>query len=215
MTDQHDELLARMRAADPAADLTPADPGRTARLLEDAMSHPVEQPVDRPAEHTVDQSTPLRRRSPLAWVAAAAAVLVIAGVGAFALLGGDDTAVPSVNEPPPSVMTLSARPPSTAKCMVVSPAVLQQQEVAFDGTVNSISEGLVTLDVGHWYLGGDADQVTVEAPPADLQALVQAADFKVGQRYLVSATGGSVSVCGFTAPYSAELAAMYDEAFGA
>ena len=147
---------------------------------------------------------------------AAAAVLVIVGVGAFALLGGgDDPAVPSAKEPPPSVMTLSARPPTTAKCMVVSPAVLQQQEVAFDGTVHSISDGLVTLDVSHWYLGGDADQVIVQAPNADLQALVQAADFKIGQRYLVSATGGSVTVCGFTAPYSAELAAMYDEAFGA
>ena len=209
---EHDELLARMRAADPAAVLSPADPGRTARLLEDAMSHDVDRPTDEP----VDQSTPLRRRSPLAWLAAAAAVLVIAGVGAFALLGGgDDPAVPSANEPPPSVMTLSARPPSTAKCMVVSPAVLQQQEVAFDGTVNSISDALVTLDVSHWYLGGDADQVTVQAPPADLQALVQAADFKVGQRYLVSATGGSVTVCGFTGPYSADLAAMYDQAFGA
>ena len=167
-------------------------------------------------ETHADQDTPVRKRSPLAWLVAAAAVLVIAGVGTFALLGGgDDPAVPSAKEPPPSVMTLSALPPSTAKCMVVSPAVLQQQEVAFDGTVNSISDGLVTLDVSHWYLGGDADQVTVQAPPADLQALVQAADFKVGQRYLVSATGGSVTVCGFTAPYSAELAAMYDEAFGA
>jgi hypothetical protein len=204
---EHDELLARLRAADPAADLAPADPGRTARLLEDAMTHDVETHAD--------QDTPVRKRSPLAWLVAAAAVLVFAGVGAFAFLGGDDPAVPTAKEPPPSVMTLSARPPSTAKCMVVSPAVLQQQEVAFDGTVSSISDGLVTLDVSHWYLGGDADQVTVQAPPADLQALVLAADFKVGQRYLVSATGGSVTVCGFTAPYSAELAAMYDEAFGA
>ncbi len=199
--DEHDELLARLRAADPAASLAPADPGRTARLLEDTM--------------TPDQDTPVRRRSPLAWLVAAAAVLVIAGVGAFAFLGGDDSAVPSADEPPPSVLTLSARPPTAAKCLVVSPAALQQQEVAFDGTVNSITEGLVTLDVSHWYLGGNADQVTVEAPTADLQALVQAANFEVGERYLVSATGGSVSVCGFTAPYSPDLAALYDEAFGA
>jgi hypothetical protein len=81
-----DELLARLRAADPAADLSPADPGRTARLLEDAMTHDVETHAD--------QDTPVRKRSPLAWLVAAAAVLVIAGVGAFGFLGGDDPAVP-------------------------------------------------------------------------------------------------------------------------
>lgn len=204
-----DELLARLRAADPAASLPPADPGRTARLLEETMSHDLDTPV-------VDQDTPVRRRPPLAWLVAAAAVLVIAGVGTFAVLGGgDDASVPAVQEPPASVMTLSARPPTTAKCMVPNIEVLQQQQVAFDGTVSSISDGLVTLDVSHWYLGGDADRVTVKAPPADLQALVQAADFRVGERYLVSATDGAVTVCGFTAPYSADLAALYEQAFAA
>jgi hypothetical protein len=203
-----DELLASLRAADPAASLPPADPGRTARLLEDTMSHDV---GTTPAP---DQDTPVRRRSPLAWLVTAAAVLVIAGVGAFAVLSGDDgPGVPTAQDPAPTVMQLSARPPSTAKCMVVSPAVLAQQQVAFDGTVASITDGTVTLDVGHWYHGGDADQVSVQAPPADMQALVQAADFRVGGRYLVSATDGSVSVCGFTAPYSDELAAMYGQAF--
>ena len=49
-----------------------------------------------------------------------------------------------------------------------------------------IADGTVTLDVTEWYRGGPADQVTVDAPPADMQALVQAADFQAGQRYLVS-----------------------------
>jgi hypothetical protein len=48
-----------------------------------------------------------------------------------------------------------------------------------------------------------------------MQALVGAADFKAGQRYLVSANDGFVTVCGFTAPYSDDLAALYAEAFGA
>jgi hypothetical protein len=201
-----DELMARLRAVDPAASLPPADPGRTARLLEDTMSHDLDTPAD--------QDTPVRRRSPLAWVVAAAAVLVIAGVGVFAVLGGGDSPnVPTAEEPAPSVLALSARPPTTAKCMVVSPEVLANQQVAFDGTVVSITDGLVTLDVTTWYRGGDADQVTVQAPPADLAALVSAAEFQVGQRYLVSATDGFVSVCGFTAAYSDDLAAMYAQAF--
>ena len=65
-----------------------------------------------------------------------------------------------------------------------------------------------------WYRGGPADQVTVGAPPDGMQALVQAADFQIGQRYLVSANDGFVTVCGFTAPYSDDLAALYAEAFG-
>ena len=201
-----DELMARLHAADPAASLPPADPGRTARLLEDTMSHDLDSPVD--------QDTPVRRRSPLAWLVAAAAVLVIAGVGVFAVVGGDDNpTVPTAKEPAPSVLALSARPPSSAKCMVVSPEVLANQQVAFDGTVASITDGLVTLDVTSWYRGGDADQVTVQAPPENLEALVSAADFQVGQRYLVSATDGFVSVCGFSAAYSDDLAAMYAQAF--
>ena len=201
--EQGDELLARLRAADPASSLPPVEPGRTARLLEDVMSHDLETPV-----------TDVRRRSPLTWLVAAAAVLVIAGVGAFAFLSGDDTQqVPTADRPAPTTLALSARAPANAKCAAVSAELLANQQVAFDGTVASITDGLVTLDVTSWYRGGDADRVTVEAPPKDLQMLVQAADFQVGQRYLVSANDGYVTVCGFTAAYSDELAALYAQAF--
>jgi hypothetical protein len=212
MTDfEHDdELLARLRAADPAASLPPADLGRTARLLEDTMSHDTATPEGTP----VTDEPGSRNRSPLTWLVAAAAMLVIAGVGAFAVFSGDDTTrVPTATDPAPTVMELSAHPPTTAMCLRLSAQVLANMEVAFDGTVTSIDDGLVTLDVGHWYRGGDAELVTVKAPPANLQALIQAASFEVGQRYLVSANDGFVSVCGFTAPYSDELAAMYAEAY--
>lgn len=41
--DPDDVLLARLRAADPAADLPPAAPERVRRLLEDVMKNPVDQ----------------------------------------------------------------------------------------------------------------------------------------------------------------------------
>ena len=51
MTDStDDELLARLRAADPAASLPPADPSRVARLLEDTMSHDRHRPHARATE---------------------------------------------------------------------------------------------------------------------------------------------------------------------
>jgi hypothetical protein len=214
MSDTHDdELLARMRAADPAASMPPADPGRTARLLEETMSHDVD--TDLPDSDLANSDLSGRRRSPLTWLVAAAAVLVIVGVGAFALFFQEDShQAPTATHPQPSVMTLQARPPVAAKCAPVSATTLANQDTAFDGTVASIADGVVTLDVGHWYRGGDADQVSVQATPADLQALVQAADFQVGQRYLVSANRGFVTVCGLTASYSDDLAAMYAEAFG-
>jgi len=196
------ELFERLRAHDPAASLPPAEPARVARLLEDAMSH--------------DLDTPARRRTALTWLVAAAALLVIAGVGVFAVVGGDDEPqLPTAQDPAPTVVELSARPPVAAKCAVPSAEILSLQETAFDGTVSAIADGTVTLDVAKWYRGGPADQVTVDAPPTDMQALVQAADFQAGQRYLVSANDGFVTVCGFTAPYSDDLAALYAEAFGA
>ena len=210
MTDHStdDELFERLRTRDPATSLPPADSAQVARLLEDAMSH------DLDTRSPGGSQTDPRRRTPLTWLVAAAAVLVIAGVGAFAFLGGEDEpTVPAAQAPAPTVMELAAHPPTTALCMRVSAEVLANMEVAFDGTVTAIDDGLVTLDVGHWYRGGDADLVTVKAPPASLRALIQAASFEVGQRYLVSANDGFVSVCGFTAPYSDELAAMYAEAY--
>ena len=38
--------------------------------------------------------------------------------------------------------------------------------------------------------------------------------FEEGKRYLVSAVDGQVATCGLSAPYSEEMAAAYDEAFG-
>ena len=96
---------------------------------------------------------------------------------------------------------------------MVSARLIALQQTAFEGTVTALDDRLVTLSVEHWYRGGDADQVTIAATPAYLRALLQGADFEMGERYLVSASDGTVSVCGFTAPYSDELAALYAEAY--
>jgi len=217
-----DELLARLQSLDPAASLPPADPERLARLLEDTMSHDPQSAG--PDEETpgAAAATGARARSPLTWLVAAAAVLLIVGVGTWSLVSGDDPAGPgtaasgsgSPGSDDDGPLVLSARPPAQGKCMVPNATVLSGQSVAFDGTVSAITDDQVTLDVTHWYRGGKADQVTVQAPAADLSALVQAVQFKAGERYLVSATDGYVTVCGFSGTYSEELAALYDEAFG-
>ncbi|MBF4769692.1 hypothetical protein ISU10_18135 [Nocardioides agariphilus] len=207
-----DQLRELMSSRDPAASLPPARPERVARLLEDTMSPDVQTPADQ------RQEADPRRRTPLTWVLAAAAVLVIAGVGFFALNGGEGrqpTATPPSSEAPRTVLHLTAPPPTQGRCAMVTARLLGNQDSAFDGTVTAIDGRSVTLEVSHWYRGGDQDLVVVEAPDPEMQALIQSVTFDQGGRYLVSATDGIVTVCGFSAAYSDDLAAIYAEAFGA
>lgn len=202
-----EELRDQLRSADPAASLPPADPSRVARLLEDVMS------TELTGEN---RATGTRQRGPLTWLVAAAAVLIIAGIGLFAVLTHDeDPAAPPTAERTLTVTDLNA--PSTAayaaKCMVPNAEVVAEQSTAFEGTVTSIADGVVTLTVDRWYAGGTTDLARVQAPPDQMQALVGAVDFERGGRYLVSATDGRVTVCGFSARYSSDLAALYEQAF--
>ncbi len=205
MTD--DELRARLQASDPASSLPPADPERAAELLEDVMSTELT---------TESRETGTHNRSPLTWLVAAAAVLIIAGVGVFAVVGhDDDPAAPPTAADARTVTELSAPSPSAyaARCMVPNAETLSQQSLAFSGTVTSLADGVVTLTVDHWYAGGPTDLVRVQAPDAQLQELVGAVEFEDGGRYLVSASNGQVTVCGFSAPYSSDLAGLYGQAF--
>ncbi|MCW2766555.1 MAG: hypothetical protein JWO11_2514 [Nocardioides sp.] len=202
--DSDDELRARLRDADPAASLPPADPDRVARLLEDTMSS---DPT------TESRGTGTHDRSPLTWLVAAAAVLIIAGVGFFGFqsLSGGDNKVPTASTQP--TVTELTGGTAAGRCMVPTAEVLANQAVAFEGTVQAISAGVVTLVPGHFYAGAETDLVEVQAPPDELAQLIGAVDFQVGGTYLVSATGGRVSVCGFSGPVTPALQALYAEAF--
>jgi hypothetical protein len=207
MTD--DDLFDRLHASDPAASLPPADPERVARLLEDVMSTELT---------TENRETGTHGRGPLTWLVAAAAVMIIAGVGLFAVLNHDEdpAAPPTAKDTTltePTVTELTA--PDTAqpaRCMVPNAEVLAQQSVAFDGTVTGIEGGVVTLAPATWYAGEPTDLVRIQAPSQEVAELLPV-NFEEGGRYLVSATDGVMTVCGFSAAYSAELAALYEQAF--
>ena len=72
----------------------------------------------------------------------------------------------------------------------------------------------VTLEVDHWYKGGDADVVQLTSPGDESVLLEGGIQFAEGERYLVSASEGTVSSCGFSGPYTDEMAAAFAEAFG-
>lgn len=124
-----------------------------------------------------------------------------AGSNAGSNPSGDDT------------LALTADGSTTAKCAMPSAQILATFDTAFEGTVTSIDDGTVTLEVDRWYTGGEASTVTVVAPSKALEDLLMAVDFREGRTYLVSADNDRVTLCGFTAETSPELGALYEEAY--
>jgi hypothetical protein len=219
MTD--DEVFDRLRAADPAHSLPPADPERVARLLEDAMTEDTQHETQHDTV-TETRETGARDRGPLTWLVAAAAVVLIAVAGTFALVDlGDDPATPPAAGGDPSgaatpTVTLLSLPDAVAgRCIVPNAQLLSGAAYAVVAEVVSVTEGVVTLDATEWYAGEPTDQLEVAQSDGDLQALIGATEFENGQRYLVAGTDqGRVMVCGFTGPYTDQLAALYAQAFG-
>jgi hypothetical protein len=214
--DEDPQLRGLLGQTDPAHSLTPADPQGLARLLleiqEDTMSNDLDTRTDLP-----QQTTELRRRGPLAWLVAAAAVAVIAGGGfaAVSSMGGDDTvqqAGPGTTVEP-VVLTLDAPSPVAGKCAVPTPELLGGAEVAFAGTVTAIDGDVVTLTPTETFAGESADEIEVVGMRPDLRALGGQVEFVVGGTYLVSATGGQISACGFSGTATPELTQLYDLAF--
>ena len=64
--------------------------------------------------------------------------------------------------------------------MVPNAEVVAQQSIAFDGTVTTLADGVVTLTPTHWYAGDATDLVRVQAPSDEMQDLVGAVDFEDG-----------------------------------
>lgn len=100
-----------------------------------------------------------------------------------------------------------------ASCLAFDPAILADMPVAFEGTVTAVDGNQVTLDVDHWFKGGDTDEVIVTAPQG-LEALIGGISFEDGEQYLVSASEGQVNYCGFSGQSTTELRAGFEEAFG-
>lgn len=210
--DADDALFARMSASDPVAGLPRADRGQVTRLLEDVLTRSHDAG---PGARTESRETGARGRSPLTWLVTAAAVALIAAAGAFAVVGrgGGDPAPPAAQQPA-TVTRLTMQHRSDARCMVPDAQVLGHAVVAVDAEVVSVSSGVATLDVSHWYAGEETGKVTVDQSSADRQDLTGAPVFEPGKRYLVAATSDrQVMVCGYSGRWSEHLAALYHRAF--
>jgi hypothetical protein len=170
--------------------------------LEEIMNTQMtEQPENQPA--------PVRSR----WVlgVAAAAALVVAVGGALALTNGG-SADPTVAAGPPLELNAGTND-SMAMCIVFDVEFLAPMPVAFEGTVTEVEGDRVTLTADHWFKGGDASQVVINAPQG-LEALIASFPLELGEQYLITATDGNVNYCGFSGPSTPELRSAFEEAFG-
>jgi len=102
---------------------------------------------------------------------------------------------------------------SMMSCLAFDPAVLAEMPLAFEGAATAMDGDRVTLDVGQWFKGGEADEVVLSAPQG-LEALIGGIQFEVGGQYLISATDRQVNYCGFSGEATPELRASFESAFG-
>lgn len=196
MTDD-DDLRVRLRRADPAAALEPASPTQVAHLVEDAMS-----------------------RTTRRWALPVAAVLVlIAGGAAWAVTR------PSAPEP---VAAPTAPPAASASGSVVLRAtgvqgkcrepeagrLAESADFAFEGTVRTIENGRVVLDVSRTFRGTAVARVEVAQAGGASETMLGSGKFETGRDYLVSSAAGAILICGYSGEADAiGLRDLYEAAF--
>lgn len=200
--DLDDELRARLRGIDPMPDSVPYQPasGHSAReLMEQTMQ-------TEPFPARPDQRSTTWWRTPAAAVAAVATVAAL-GVGGIAAFNNASET--------PSIMSLEGpgADDPMAMCLAIDATSLGMFPVAFAGSAIEVDDGVATLEVTEWFRGGDADRVTIEAPPAQ-PALIGGVDIEVGGDYLITADNNTVSNCNFSDRATPELEALYRSAFG-
>lgn len=146
-------------------------------------------------------------------LSAASAVLIVVAGGIVLATRGADTPAPGPRGP----VT-----PGAASCVeLYSIDTLTNRQLAFDGTVASVVGDRVTFTVGEWFKGGSEAEITLEGA-STLGGITSAGpgvSLEPGSRLLVAGDGGFAWGCGFTQPYSRDVAAEWrvalDEGSGA
>lgn len=207
MSQEHDDLRARLARIDPAG-AGPVDPvtsPRAQELLERTMQTLEPLPVVRELTRA-----PRWRRPALVAAAAVAAV----GIGLTATqLGSEDS--PAVKAPTTVALAVPGGGGVTmGSCIRFDVAILRDMPVALAGTVVAQDAESVTLKVDRWYKGGTADQVRIATPAGTTSVALDGVDFEKGRRYLLTATNGTVNSCGYSGPATPELEKSFAEAFG-
>jgi hypothetical protein len=200
VTDELRNRLSRLDPVPPEVVMDPVTSQSSQHLLEEIMSQ----------ETTDLQPEPVSKGKKGLYAAIAAAALVIVAIGAVGIFTGDGE--DPVASGPPVELSAGVDDPM-AMCIMYSVEELAKAPMAFEGTVTSVEGETITLDVDHWFKGGDAEQVVITAP-AGMEALIAGIPFEVGTQYLITAYDGTVNYCGFSGESTPEFRADFEEAFG-
>ncbi|WP_055525287.1 hypothetical protein [Streptomyces graminilatus] len=218
-----DELLAHLRATDPALTSKAPRPD-VPRLVEATMN------TTTPTTTTTTTTTATKargagsRRFLVPALAFTALLLVGGGITWGVGASGDGTrakaAAPTATGAPaakPLPLSLTGGA-SSAKCAAPTPELLRHHELAFEGTATAKQDDGVDLKVDHWYRA-PADRASADRPTevhlSNDEANSEAPAFEPGAHYLVTAENGAVPICGGTTAATDEARAMFQEAFGA
>jgi hypothetical protein len=194
-----DELLARLKSADPAltskAPLPDID-----RLVEATLNTDVNTDTLTPPA----QATAGRGRRNLFGLAAAAGLLMLAGGVAGGIVTNNDSG--HSTSATPLTLTVAG---SSGKCAAPVPDQLRGYPTLFVGTVTSVNGALVTFHVDYWLNGGGTDTVVLDSDTDQPEHLT----FSDGGRYIVGARDGVVPSCAANAA-SDETVGKFRQAFG-
>ncbi|WP_326721752.1 hypothetical protein OHT59_22280 [Streptomyces sp. NBC_00243] len=204
-----DELLARLRSADPAL-TSSAPPPDINRLVEATLNTDTDTALQL-AETAADTTTrPAkaagRGRRHLLGLAAAAGLLMLGGSIAGGIVANNDDGH-SISTGPLNLTAESGS--ANRKCMEPVPDQLRKYPTLFEGTVTSIKGSMVTFRVDHWLQGGDADTVVLDSNTDQPETLT----FTDGEHYIVAAENGVVPSCGANWA-SAETISKFRQAYG-
>ena len=219
----NDELREQLRQLDPMQSGVSVEPSTTPSSrarLEQIMNTPLidQDPSTNSSGHSVDgtrQRDAVEGHARKNWTfiggVAAAAIIAVGSAVAIGNLGGDGGS--QIAAGPPLELSLGDSN-VMATCMVFDPAILADMSPAFAGTATSVDGDSVTLDVDHWYAGGDATTVVLRGA-GESPALIAGFAFEPGARYLITAAEGNVNFCGYSGPATPEFTEFFDQAFGA
>ncbi|MFE6172757.1 hypothetical protein [Streptomyces sp. NPDC056464] len=197
-----DELLARLKSADPA--LTPHAPlPDIDRLVEDTLTTDT---ALRTGDTAPTKTAARRSRRQLLGLAAAAGLLLLGGGIAGGVMANNDNGH-SASAGPLKLTTHNGI--GSQKCVTPSPDTLRGYPTLFVGTVTSIKGSTVNFRVDHWLKGGDTETVVLDSDPSRPEALT----FSEDERYIVAAENGVVPACG-TNVASDETVDEFRQAFG-
>ena len=202
-----DELLARLKSADPAL-TTQAPPPDIDRLVEDTLNTDTALQSATTAAGIATAGWGRRRLFGLA----AAGLLVLGGGVAGGIMAnsgnGNGHSASAKTVPSAGALRLTAEGGS-GKCMVPGVDTLSKYPVLFQGTAVSVEGSTATFRVDRWYKGGDAKTVVLTSDTRIPETLT----YTEGGHYIVGAEDGFVPMCAAIEATPKDIAA-FREAFG-